>query len=64
MMAVELLFYGIDRLVSGAALIVDYMLTIAISIASGVDAVFSFLPKGAQEFKPGVEIAIAALLIF
>ena len=50
-------------LVSGAALIVDYMLTIAISIASGVDAVFSFLPKGAQEFKLGVEIAIAALLI-
>ena len=32
-------------LVSGAALIVDYMLTIAISIASGVDAVFSFLPR-------------------
>ena len=50
-------------LVSGAALIVDYMLTIAISIASGVDAVFSFLPTGAQEFKLGVEIAIAALLI-
>ena len=50
-------------LVSGAALIVDYMLTIAISIASGVDAVFSFLPTGAQELKLGVEIAIAALLI-
>ena len=50
-------------LVSGAALIVDYMLTIAISIASGVDAVFSFLPTGAQEFKLGVEIVIAALLI-
>jgi amino acid transporter len=50
-------------LVSGAALIVDYMLTIAISIASGVDAVFSFLPTGAHELKLGVEIAIAALLI-
>ena len=50
-------------LVSGAALIVDYMLTIAISIASGVDAVFSFLPTGAQQLKLGVEIAIAALLI-
>ena len=50
-------------LVSGAALIVDYMLTIAISIASGVDAVLSFLPTGAQELKLGVEIAIAALLI-
>jgi amino acid transporter len=31
-------------LVSGCALIVDYVLTISISIASGADAVFSFLP--------------------
>src|SRR6266851_3659556 len=31
-------------LVSGCALIVDYVLTIAISIASGADAIFSFLP--------------------
>ena len=34
-------------LVSGAALIVDYVLTIAISVASGVDAVFSLLPVAA-----------------
>src|SRR5712691_6215584 len=34
-------------LVSGAALIVDYVLTIAISIASGVDALFSLLPTAA-----------------
>src|ERR1700737_2749089 len=34
-------------LVSGAALIVDYMLTIAISVASGADAVFSLLPVAA-----------------
>src|ERR1041385_2101488 len=32
-------------LVSGAALIVDYVLTIAISVASGVDALFSLLPS-------------------
>ena len=32
-------------LVSGAALIVDYVLTIAISVASGVDAVFSVLAR-------------------
>src|ERR1700746_996504 len=44
-------------LVSGAALIVDYILTIAISIASGVDAVFSFLPSGALPFKLETEIA-------
>ena len=30
--------------VSGAALLVDYVLTITISIASGADAIFSFLP--------------------
>src|SRR3954449_8765357 len=33
-------------LVSGAALIVYYVLTIAISIASGADAMFSLLPLG------------------
>jgi amino acid transporter len=30
---------------SGAALLVDYVLTITISIASGADAIFSFLPQ-------------------
>jgi len=30
--------------VSGCALLVDYVLTIAVSLASGADAVFSFLP--------------------
>lgn len=47
----------------GAALIVDYMLTIAISIASGVDAVFSFLPRDIQHLKLGVEITLVALLL-
>src|SRR4029453_190692 len=50
-------------LVSGAALIVDCLLTIAISVASGVDAVFSFLPRDIQHLKLGVEIAMAALLL-
>ena len=31
-------------MVSGCALLVDYVLTIALSIASGADALFSFLP--------------------
>jgi len=31
-------------LVSGAALVIDYVLTITISIAAGADAIFSFLP--------------------
>src|SRR6476646_4428443 len=30
--------------ISGSALVVDYVLTIAISVASGCDAIFSFLP--------------------
>ena len=50
-------------LVSGAALIVDYMLTIAISIASGVDAVFSLLPVAAQAFKLVTEIGLVLLLL-
>src|SRR2546423_4529080 len=50
-------------LVSGAALIVDYMLTISISIASGVDAVFSFLPLSTQIAKLEVEITLVLLLL-
>jgi amino acid transporter len=50
-------------LVSGAALIVDYVLTIAISIASGADAMFSLLPLGMHDFKIGFEfVAIVALV--
>jgi hypothetical protein len=50
-------------LVSGAALIVDYMLTIAISVASGVDAVFSFLPRDTHQVKLEVEITLVLLLL-
>ena len=38
-------------LVSGSALVVDYMLTITISIASSADALFSFLPAALQPYK-------------
>src|SRR6185436_4534412 len=37
--------------VSGCALLVDYVLTITISIASGADAIFSFLPHGWAAYK-------------
>jgi amino acid transporter len=37
--------------VSGCALIVDYMLTISISISSGVEAVLSFLPPAFFQYK-------------
>ncbi|MDG4551293.1 MAG: APC family permease [Candidatus Contendobacter sp.] len=50
-------------LVSGSALLVDYILTIAISIAAGVDALFSLLPPGAQPYKLTTEIALGILLI-
>src|ERR1035437_2663827 len=49
-------------LVSGAALIVDYVLTIAISVASGVDALFSLLPVGAQAYKLTLELAVVVIL--
>ena len=38
-------------MVSGCALLIDYLLTITISVASGTDALFSFLPLHWQGFK-------------
>ena len=37
--------------VSGSALVIDYVLTITISVAAGADAVFSFLPLGWGGYK-------------
>ncbi len=51
-------------LLSGSALIVDYVLTIAISVASGVDAMFSLLPVGAQDWKIVTGLAVTALLLW
>jgi amino acid transporter len=50
-------------LVSGCALIVDYVLTIAISIASGADAVFSFLPVPWLPYKFWVVILVTMVLV-
>jgi len=49
-------------LVSGCALIVDYVLTIAISVASGADAIFSLLPISWQMAKLTAGIAGIAFL--
>ena len=38
-------------MVSGCALLIDYVLTITISIASGADALFSFLPSAWLAYK-------------
>ncbi len=49
--------------VSGAALLVDYVLTISVSIASGGDAIFSFLPAAAVPWKLPVEVAAILVLV-
>jgi amino acid transporter len=48
--------------VSGSALLVDYVLTITTSIASGGDAVFSSLPHSLHGLKLGTEVVVIALL--
>jgi amino acid transporter len=49
--------------VSGSALLVDYILTITVSIASCVDAVFSYIPQGFHHYKVPVACLLAVLLI-
>jgi amino acid transporter len=49
-------------LVSGSALIVDYVLTIVISVAAGVDAVFSLLPLGLHGIKLPAEMLVLVVL--
>jgi len=49
-------------LVSGAALLVDYVLTITVSIAAAGDALFSFLPLSWQEYKLAVEFGFILVL--
>lgn len=50
-------------LVSGAALLVDYVLTITVSIASGTDAIFSLLPVWLHDYKLYVEVASIVFLL-
>ncbi len=49
--------------VSGSALVVDYVLTIAVSVAASADAFFSFLPPGVATLKLYVALALLALLL-
>jgi amino acid transporter len=49
-------------LVSGSALIIDYVLTISISIAAGIDAIFSFLPTEYHAAKLALAIILVAFL--
>ncbi len=49
--------------ISGSALLVDYVMTITISIAACVDALFSYLPINYSHHKVPVACALAVMLI-
>ena len=51
-------------MISGCALIIDYVLTITVSIASGADAIFSFLPAQWFGYRMGFAILIVLILIY
>ena len=54
---------SIPGVVSGSALVVDYVLTVTISIASGVDAILSFAPVSWQAHKVPLDLGILAVLL-
>ena len=49
--------------VSGCALIVDYVLTITVSVATGCDAIFSFLPAAWASHKLTTEVFVLVFLV-
>lgn len=58
------LVHPIAGLISGVALIIDYILTIAISIASASDAIFSLLPYQYYHYNLIVKIILVCLLTY
>jgi amino acid transporter len=50
-------------MVSGCALLIDYLLTITLSVASGADALFSFLPRELLDYKLAVAVGGVVILI-
>lgn len=51
-------------LVAGCALVIDYALTIAISVAAGTDAIFSLLSPDLHLYKPWVATLLIVLLLW
>ncbi len=51
-------------MISGCALLIDYVLTITVSIASGADAIFSFLPPQWYPYRIDFAILIVFILIY
>ena len=49
-------------LVSGSALLIDYILTITVSVAAGADAIFAFLPEQYLSWKMPVEYGAIIML--
>ena len=49
-------------MVAGCALLIDYVLTVTVSIASGADAIFSFLPVAWYPFKIWFALLIIVIL--
>ncbi len=49
--------------VSGCALVIDYVLTISVSIASGADAIFSFMPPSILWLKLWVCVVVVILMV-
>ncbi|HEY6195894.1 MAG TPA: APC family permease [Candidatus Eisenbacteria bacterium] len=53
----------VPGVISGGALVVDYVLTISISVATGCDAIFSFTPAVWQAWKLPAEFVVVGWLV-
>ncbi|MDD5634078.1 MAG: APC family permease, partial [Candidatus Omnitrophica bacterium] len=51
-------------MISGCALLIDYVLTVTVSVASGADAIFSFLPGHLLPYKLSFAILMVLILIY
>ncbi len=49
--------------VSGSALVVDYVLTITVSVSSGVEAILSFMPLSWQVYRVPIDVAVLVALL-
>ncbi len=53
----------VPGVVSGSALVVDYVLTITVSVCSGVEAILSFLPLGWQAYRVPIDVGVLLVLL-
>lgn len=50
-------------MISGSALLIDYVLTITLSVSSGADAIFSFLPDHLHHYKLLFSFIVLTILV-